>query len=187
MTCSKVSPSSLPAVVLGSVFFGTQIARDASYAVMDTYLEGGGNFIDTANGYALWLPEGVGASERTIGEWMRARGLRDQIVLATKGAHFRPDGAPGHCSREQIEDHLTQSLERLAVETVDLYWLHRDEPARPVGEIIETLADIRRSGRIRAYGASNWEPDRIEAANQYAEAHHLPRFVASQPASLLGT
>ncbi len=169
-------------IVLGSVFFGTDISRDDSFAVMDAYAEGGGNFIDTANGYALWLPGGVGASELTIGAWLRARGARDRMIIATKGGHPRGDsGEFGDLSRPEIEKDLGQSLERLDVDSIDLFWLHRDQPTRPISEIVEMLADIRASGRVRAYGVSNWELERIEAANAYAAAHDLPPLAAHQP------
>jgi aryl-alcohol dehydrogenase-like predicted oxidoreductase len=181
------SPHTPSRIVLGSVYFGTEVSRAASFAVMDAYFEGGGNFIDTAVGYALWLPGGVGASELTIGEWLRARGLRDRIIVATKGGHPRGDsGEFGDLSRPEIEKDLAQSLERLAVDSIDLYWLHRDQPTRPISEIVEMLADIRASGRIHAYGVSNWEPERIDAANAYAKAHDLPPLAANQPPFSLG-
>ena len=175
------SPHTPSRILLGSVYFGTEVAREASFVVMDAYFESGGNFIDTAVGYALWLPGGDGASESTIGEWLRSRGLRDRIIIATKGGHPRGDsGEFGDLSRPEIEKDLGQSLERLGVDYIDLYWLHRDQPTRPVSEIMEMLADIRSSGRIRAYGASNWETERIDAANAYAQAPDLPPLVASQ-------
>jgi aryl-alcohol dehydrogenase-like predicted oxidoreductase len=176
------APAAPSRIVLGSVFFGTDISREDSFAVMDAYAEGGGNFIDTANGYALWLPGGVGSSELTIGAWLHERRLRDRMIIATKGGHPRGDsGEFGDLSRAEIEKDLGQSLERLGVGYVDLYWLHRDQPTRPVSEIVEMLADIRNSGRIRAYGVSNWELDRIEAANACAEARGLPLLAAHQP------
>ena len=89
LTDMPIEPSR---IVLGSVFFGTEVTRDSSFAVMDAYFEAGGNSIDTANGYALWLPGGVGASERTIGEWLHSRGLRNRIIIATKGGRPRSGG-----------------------------------------------------------------------------------------------
>ncbi|MHC4787915.1 MAG: aldo/keto reductase, partial [Planctomycetota bacterium] len=133
--------------------------------------------------YAAWLDGATGASERTIGEWIRDRGVRDSVVLGTKGAHPPMDAKPkvGRCAREQIDQHLNESLERLGLERVDLYWLHFDEPDRPVGEIIESLAEFKEDGRIRSYGASNWKGERIAAANDFARQHGLPPFVATQP------
>jgi len=175
-------------IALGSVFFGSEIADEDSFAVMDAFVEVGGNFIDTAHVYAAWLEHGVGASERTIGTWIRARGNRDKIVLATKGAHSPLDAEEkvGRCSQADLEKDLGESFDRLGLDQVDLYWLHLDEPNRAVGEIIEGLAELQRSGRIRAYGASNWSTERIQAANEYAAQHGLPPFVASQPWFSLG-
>jgi len=175
-------------IVLGSVFFGSDVSKEDSFAVMDAFFEAGGNFFDTAHVYAAWLEYGVGASERTVGEWIRTRGNRDRIVLATKGAHS-PIAAPvkvGRCSRADLEQDLGESLERLGLDCVDLYWLHFDEPTRPVGEIIESLAAIQQSGRLRSYGASNWTTARIQEADEYAKAHGLSPFVASQPWFSLG-
>jgi aryl-alcohol dehydrogenase-like predicted oxidoreductase len=175
-------------ICLGSAVFGSEISRDRTFALLDAYVGAGGNFVDTAHIYAAWLENGVGASERTIGEWLRARGVRESIVLATKGAHPPIDAREkiGRCAKEQVEQDLSESLERLGLDHVDLYWLHFDEPTRPVGEIIEGLAELLRGGRIRSYGASNWATKRIEAANTYATEHGLPPFVASEPWWSLG-
>lgn len=175
-------------IVLGSVYFGSEISEARSFAVMDAFAEAGGNFLDTAHVYAAWLEHGIGASERAVGRWIRARGNREQIVLATKGAHspLEAEQKVGRCAKADLEGDLEESLDRLGVDCVDLYWLHLDEPTRPAGEIIESLAGIQASGRIRAYGASNWSTERIQAANQYAREHGLPPFCASQPWFSLG-
>src|SRR5690606_3513631 len=111
----------------------------------------------TAHIYAAWREGGWGASERTLGEWMRAHGNRRELVLGTKGGHPPLDRMEEYRgSRECLERDLSESLERLGVDYVDVYWLHRDDPTREVGEMIETLAGFVRDGRIRSYGASNW-------------------------------
>ena len=175
-------------ICLGSVWFGSELSKDDTFALLDAYLEAGGNFIDTAHIYAAWLEHGVGASERTIGEWVRSRRARDSVIIATKGAHPPMDAKVkiGRCDKAQVEKDLNESLERLGLDLIDLYWLHFDEPTRPVGEIIDTLDGFRRDGRIRAYGASNWATDRIEAANNYAEENGLPPFAAAEPWWSLG-
>ncbi len=175
-------------ICLGSVVFGSYVDKDVSFAVMDAYFEKGGNFIDTAHIYSAWMENGVGASERTIGEWIRSRGVRDKIVLATKGGHPPLDAAVkvGRLSLADLDQDLNESLDRLGLEHVDLYWLHFDEPERPVGEIIESLAELAKSRRIGSYGASNWAVERIEAANAYAREHNLPPFVANEPWFSLG-
>jgi len=175
-------------ICLGSVPFGSTATKDVSFAIMDAYFELGGNFIDTAHIYAAWVEGGIGASERTVGEWIRSRGVREKVVLGTKGGHPPIDAAVkvGRLSREDLNQDLNESLDRLGLPQVDLYWLHFDEPTRPVGEIIESLASLAEDGRIRAYGASNWATERIEAANAYAREHSLPPFIASEPWFSLG-
>ena len=176
---TQVEPSR---VCLGTGSFGSEISKKDSFAVLDAFVEAGGNFLDTAHIYAAWIKDGWGASESTIGEWVRANGMRDQVVLGTKGGHPPLDNMGlGRCSRACLEQDLSESLERLGLDSVDVYWLHRDDPGRPVGEIMETMASFVRDGRIRSYGASNWGLERIEAANEYAAAHGVPAFVASQP------
>lgn len=169
-------------ICLGGAEFGGRISRDDSFKVLDAYFERGGNFLDTAHIYAAWRPGCWGASERTLGEWIRAHGVRGSIVLATKGAHPPMDNmAHGRGSLGDIESDLRESLERLGFESVDMYWLHRDDPDRSVDEIVDALTTVQRSGRIRAYGGSNWTWDRLEAANAYAKRRGIPHVAASQP------
>jgi len=161
----------LSTIVLGTAGFGSAISVDDSFAVLDAYLAAGGNFIDTAHIYADWIPGGAGASERTIGAWLAARGLRDSIFLATKGGHPPLDALDqGRCSRADLEQDLSESLERLGVKHIDLYWLHRDDPALPVEQIVDTLVEFLASGLIDAYGFSNWPLARIQAAIGHAQA-----------------
>lgn len=170
-------------ICLGALSFGAMLSQEQSFILLDRYVELGGNFLDTAHIYAAWIPGGEGASERTIGAWLRARGVRDQIVLATKGAHPAIDAGNeiGRCAPEEIKQDLNESLERLGVEFIDLYWLHRDDPDRPVEDIVETMAGLVQSGRIRAYGGSNWTTQRLQAGNDYAAKQGLPGFTANQP------
>ncbi|MBI5095911.1 MAG: aldo/keto reductase [Candidatus Hydrogenedentes bacterium] len=176
---TKVEPSR---ICLGAAVYGTAINRKQSFALLDTFAACGGTFLDTAHIYAAWLPNGQGMSERTLGEWLRVTGMRDRMVVATKGGHPPLDDVEaGACSRATLEQHLSESLRRLEIDTVDLYWLHRDDPARPAGEIVETLAAFAGEGRIGAFGGSNWTWPRLVEANEYARAHHLPGMAASQP------
>ncbi len=166
---------------LGTAHLGSEIPRPIAFQMLDAYLEAGGNFVDTAKVYADWLPGERSTSEKTIGEWMRTRGNRSRVVLATKGAH--PDLQTMHIprlSREEIVADLDASLRHLQTDLVDLYWLHRDDPARPVEEILETLNDQAQAGKIRYFGCSNWRTPRIAAAQEYAAEHHLRGFVANQ-------
>jgi aryl-alcohol dehydrogenase-like predicted oxidoreductase len=174
----------LPAVIaLGTNRFGTAIAARDAFALLDAYVDLGGNFIDTAHIYADWLPGAThSASEKTIGAWLRARGRRDRLVLATKGAH--PELATPHISRlspAEIGADVRESLEFLQTDHVDLYWLHRDDPAVPVADILGALEELVHAGLIRYYGCSNWRPPRIRSALDHAVAGGLTGFVANQP------
>lgn len=171
------------AICLGTSNFGAAIAQPDAFTLLDTYVDHGGNFLDTAEVYANWLPDlPRSISERTLGAWMAARGNRERILIGTKGGH--PDLATMHISRlspAEIMHDLHGSLERLQTDYIDLYWLHRDDPTRPVGEMLETLAAQVNAGKIRAFGCSNWSTARMRAAWHYATEHAIPGFVANQP------
>jgi aryl-alcohol dehydrogenase-like predicted oxidoreductase len=168
-------------VALGSSMIGSRVSRDDSFALLDTFVEAGGTLIDTAHVYANWAPGPRSISEKTIGAWLRATRARDRVVIATKGGH--PEPGHGHVSRlspAEIVADLDESLDFLGVDRVDLYWLHRDDPNRPAGEMLEVLNEQARLGKIRYFGCSNWRPSRIREAQAYAAAHQLRPFVASQ-------
>ncbi|BDI30493.1 NADP-dependent aryl-alcohol dehydrogenase [Capsulimonas corticalis] len=169
-------------ICLGTGGFGTTVPRDEAFGMLDDFLALGGSFIDTAHNYGDWIPEiPRSASERIIGDWMRDRGVRGEIVLATKGAHWKLD-APQvpRLSRQDIQDDLDGSLEALQTDRIDLYWLHRDDPERPVLDILQTLNDQTDAGKIRYFGASNWKPARIAAAQDAAHAEGMRPFSANQ-------
>ena len=168
-------------ICLGGGGLGTSIPQAQAFALLDAYAACGGNWVDTAHVYASWLPDGAGASERTIGAWLRAQGAHFPFMVGTKGAHPRLETM--HISRlspVEIAQDLHESLERLQRDHVDLYWLHRDDPAVPVGEILGALNEAIAAGLIRAIGASNWTTARLQEAADYACAHGLRGFVASQ-------
>ncbi len=168
-------------ICLGTGSIGSAIDEHTSFALLDRYTALGGNFIDTAAVYANWLPGESSISEKTIGRWIKSRGNRQEIVLATKGAH--PDLATMHISRlapVDIVGDLDASLRHLQTDIIDLYWLHRDDVSRPVAEILDCLVTQVRAGKIRYYGCSNWTLPRIKAAQAHAAAHALPGFVGNQ-------
>jgi aryl-alcohol dehydrogenase-like predicted oxidoreductase len=168
---------------LGTNRFGSELDARASHALLDAFVADGGNFIDTAHIYADWIPTAPrSASEKTIGAWLQAGRRRDRIVLATKGGH--PDLAAMHrsrLSRRDLEHDVDASLTCLQTDYIDLYWLHRDDPARPVSEILEALNAIQRAGKFRYFGCSNWRVPRLRAAQAYAQEQGLTGFVANQP------
>jgi aryl-alcohol dehydrogenase-like predicted oxidoreductase len=171
MSYGQVSGVSNPVsrIVLGSMTLDMERLTD-SFALLDFYLERGGNCIDTA-----WVYR-QGGAEKCVGTWIERRGIREKIVLIGKG------GAPiEFCTPTTITSQLMDSLERLRTEYVDIYLLHRDNPEMPVGEFVECLNDHYQAGRIRCFGGSNWTAQRLEEANAYARAHGLRGFTASSP------
>jgi aryl-alcohol dehydrogenase-like predicted oxidoreductase len=162
---------------LGADHFGTRIEEKDAFYLIDAFLDAGGNLLDTANVYGRFTPGAGNASERVLGNWLRAGGRG--ALIATKGGHYTP-GYPTvmRLSREEIESDLDTSLRVMGVDHIDFYWLHRDDPAREIGEIIETMEALVRAGKIRYYGASNYRTDRLCAADNYAKAHGLTGFSA---------
>lgn len=159
-------------VVQGSVMLSTA-ERARSFALLDAVFAQGGTTFDTAHVY------GQGDAERTLGAWLRERGLREQVVIIGKGAH--PMHGQQRVTPEDIRSDVRKSLERLGTEYIDLYLLHRDDPRQPIGPIVEVLNELQRAGSIHAFGGSNWAHPRLQAANDYAAAHGLLPFVASSP------
>jgi predicted dehydrogenase/aryl-alcohol dehydrogenase-like predicted oxidoreductase len=136
-------------------------------AVMfDDFIEQGGTCFDTAFIY------GAGRCEPVLGRWIEDRGVREQIVILGKGGHTP------YCTPEGVTAQLAVSLDRLRTDYLDIYMLHRDNPALPVGEFIDVLNEHQRAGRMRIFGASNWSLERLQAANDYARKHGLSGFSA---------
>ncbi len=160
-------------VIQGGTMFGGDLDETQSFALLDQVYQLGCNTIDTAHVYS------GGNSERIIGQWLHARGLREEIVIITKGAAHSKDRR--RLTPFDIASDLHDSLARLKTDYIDLYLLHRDDPNVPIEPIIDTLNEHVRAGRIRAFGGSNWSHQRIEAANAYAQAKGLQPFVASSP------
>ncbi|NQU09616.1 aldo/keto reductase, partial [bacterium] len=139
---------------------------------------------DTAHCYSFFEPGGTGASELALADYFRRRGGFGDAVIATKGGH---PSAPGYrtvdryLSPERLAADIDDSLGRLGIDCIDLYWLHRDDLRLEVGEIVEALNHEIKKGRIRYLGASNWTAARIDAANRYATTHGWRGFVGSQP------
>lgn len=168
-------------VCLGTVNYGTTMSEQDAKAQISAFLDAGGNFLDTAHIYGDWGDGPKCVSERVIGKWLKENGHRDEIVLATKGAH--PDWGYMDIPRVNkacIEKDLDESLEYLNTDYIDLYFLHRDDPNTPVSEIMECLDDARKAGKIRYYGCSNWALSRIKEAQAYSEAHGLQGFSCNQ-------
>ncbi len=167
----------------GTNMLGTAIPQDRADAILDTFVELGGNFIDTARMYGDWVPDApAGASERAIGAWLKSRGNRADIVVATKGGmmDMRSGDYRSRVTPADIAKDVGESLDHLGIETIDVYFLHTDDPQVPVSELIDALAEHQAAGRIRHYAASNWAAARVVEANAYARSAGKPGFVASE-------
>ena len=155
-------------VVMGTMALSSE-RPDQAFELFDRYLELGGNAMDTA-----WVYQ-RGLSEAVVGDWLTRRGIRDGIVLIGKGA------ATVDCTPELISSQLSESLDRLQVDSLDIYLMHRDNVDIPAAEFVDALNQHLRARRMRAFGGSNWQPERIAEANAYAEAHGLVGFTVSSP------
>ncbi|MBB6735022.1 aldo/keto reductase [Cohnella zeiphila] len=169
-------------IALGGASLGSSIRREDAFRLMDEFVDAGGNMVDTAQVYANWLPDiEPSISERVIGQWMAERGLRSRMIVTTKGAHpLLHSMDRSRMSEEDIRQDVDGSLQRLRVDEIDLYWLHRDDTDRTVGEILETMNRFVREGKIRYFGCSNWSVERIRDAARYAAEHGLQGFAGNQ-------
>jgi aryl-alcohol dehydrogenase-like predicted oxidoreductase len=163
---------------LGGNVFGWSLDQEASFEVLDAYVAGGGNFIDTADSYGHWTAVGAGASERIIGNWMAARGNREQLVIATK-VGISPEH-PG-LSESLIRTGIEGSLDRLGIDTVDLYYAHRDDPETTLQETLSTFQALIEEGKVRHVAASNYSAARLAAALELGEHDGMASYVALQP------
>lgn len=185
-----MNPLSLPGtdltvspLCLGTNQFGSALDDTTGGRILDTFIDFGGNFIDTARSYGDWIPDGPrAASEHALGRLLASRD-RASLVVATKGCEFdyRAGDFALRVKPELLREDLSASLQALQTDYIDLYWLHRDDPSQPVEGLIDTLIDEQKSGRIRYFGCSNWSPERIAAAQSYASSIGHTGFVACQP------
>lgn len=148
-------------IVASRLVLGVDHPKDLPFAsaLFDDFVERGGNAFDTAYIY------GGGTGERLLGQWMRNRGIRDEVMVIGKGAHTP------HCTPEAIHRQLDESLERLQTDHIDQYFMHRDDESVPVGEFVDAMDAEVRAGRIKAFGGSNWSIARFEEANAWAAEH----------------
>ena len=159
---------SVSILCLGAMRFGARDSKELSVQQMDYFLEQGGNFIDTANIYAHWYEGGVGGdAELMIGEWLKARGSRKDVVIASKVGFAYQDVEIG-TSAKQIEEECEKSLKRMGIETIDLYYSHNDDRNTPLEESLEAYYQLIRKGKVRHIGASNFLAWRLAKANAIA-------------------
>jgi aryl-alcohol dehydrogenase-like predicted oxidoreductase len=166
-------------LMLGGNVFGWTTDDATSFAVLDAFVAQGGNSIDTADAYSAWVPGHKGGeSETVIGKWLKRSGKRNSVVIGTKvGLLATRTGL----KRENIIAACEDSLRRLGVETIDLYWLHKDDGATPPAEFVGALEELVEAGKVRAIGASNFVGARFKDALAESSRAGRTRFAAQQP------
>ncbi|MFF9108141.1 aldo/keto reductase [Streptomyces sp. NPDC014805] len=166
-------------LALGGNVFGWTADEATSFAVLDAYTAAGGNFVDTADAYSAWVDGNQGGeSETIIGKWVKARGNRDDVVIATKvSQHPEYRGL----SAANIKAAADASLRRLGTDRIDLYYTHYDQPEVPVEEIIGALDELVQAGKVRHIAASNISAERLRASLEFSDREGLARYVALQP------
>jgi aryl-alcohol dehydrogenase-like predicted oxidoreductase len=167
---------------LGGNVFGWGADEEASAAVLDAYVAAGGNAVDSANVYSAWVPGNRGGeSEEIIGRWLAGRADREDLVIATKVGMAGGPGQPKGLTREIILRGAEESLHRLQVDRIDLFYAHEDDPETPLEETLGAFDELVRQGVVRAIGASNYPAERLTEALRLSEQRGLARFEALQP------
>ena len=166
-------------ICLGTAGFGDKLDQEKSFEVLDAFIRAGGNFIDTANVYCKWLEGHGNCSEQIIGKWLKDRGAEGKVIVATKGAHYSfEDPGRSRVNREDIRADLDESCRTLGKDEIDFYWLHRDDPEKPVEEIVDILEELKKEGRIRYYGFSNYCTERLKQIEKCLRDRNLPGITA---------
>ncbi|UOG73771.1 aldo/keto reductase [Hymenobacter tibetensis] len=168
-------------LVLGGNVFGWTADQATSFHILDAFVAGGGNAIDTADGYSVWVPGHQGGeSETIIGNWLKQRNRRDDVVIATKvGWEVNPENKG--LAKKYILRAVEGSLKRLQTDYIDLYQSHKDDPTVPVEETLEAYTQLVQEGKVRAIGASNFSADRLRESVAASSAHNFPRYESLQP------
>ena len=166
-------------ICLGTAGFGDKLDQEKSFKVLDTFVQAGGNFIDTANVYCKWLEGHGNCSEQIIGKWLKDRGTQGKVIVATKGAHYSfEDQGRSRVNREDIRTDLDESCRTLGTDVIDFYWLHRDDPKKPAEEIVDILEELQKEGRIRYFGFSNYRTKRLKEIQKCLEERNHPGITA---------
>ncbi len=168
---------------LGTMQWGWSANEEESFKVMDAFMEAGGNFIDTADVYSRWVPGNPGGvSEEIIGRWLKARGNRNQVILATKLKGKMGDNPNDQgLSRKHVFEAVEASLKRLQTDYIDLYQCHSSDPETPVGETLQALDDLQKAGKIHYAGASNYKAWELVESLWSSQKNQTLRFDSLQP------
>ncbi len=171
-------------LILGAMFFGTKTDRATSYALLDRFVEAGGTTIDTANCYSFWTSDtgAGGQSEALIGDWLRSNpGLRERLVIATKVGQEPADPGPVEgLSADVITQACAVSLDRLGIETIDVYWAHGEDRSVDLAETVAAFGALVSKGSVSRLGISNHPVWRVEQARAFARDNGTEPFTALQ-------
>lgn len=168
-------------LMFGGNVFGWTIDEATSFTLLDAFVSAGFNFVDTADVYSRWAPGNQGGeSEAIIGKWMKTRGNRDKVIVATKVGGDMGQGKKD-TSKKWILEEVENSLRRLQTDYIDLYQTHWDDEATPVEETLGAYAELVKAGKVRVIGASNFTPARLKASLEASEKHGYPRYESFQP------
>jgi len=166
---------------LGGNVFGWTLDEKKSFEILDAFVEAGFNFIDTADMYSYWVDGGGGGqSETIIGKWMKERGNREQMIIATK-VGGQTGTNPIDASRNHILKAVEKSLKRLQTDYIDLYYLHYDDDKTPVEETLRTFDELVKAGKVRHIAASNISPERLKESLEFSDKNKLAKYQALQP------
>lgn len=164
----------------GGNVFGWTLDEQKSFEILDAFASGGFNFIDTADTYSWWVNGKGGQSETIIGNWLKSRGNRKDLVIATKvGSETKEHGFD--ISRKHILKSVDESLKRLQTDYIDLYYTHFDDNVTPVEETLSAYDEIVKAGKVRYIAASNVSPERLQQSFEVSEKNNFPKYVALQP------
>jgi aryl-alcohol dehydrogenase-like predicted oxidoreductase len=183
---TNLGPLTVSNLALGAMLFGTTTPEDLSFRLLDQYAAAGGTFIDTSNNYAFWPANGrSGASEDLLGRWLKARGRRDDLVIATKTGALPTRPGVGlediqGLGKDTIIRDIDDSLRRLGTDYVDLYYAHIDDRTTPLEETLAGFDAVVKAGKVRAIACSNTAVWRIERARQLSRQHGWPEYAALQ-------
>lgn len=168
-------------ITFGGNVFGWTADEKTSFALLDSFVASGFNFIDSADVYSRWHPGNKGGeSEAIIGNWLKSRGGRDKVIIATKlGIEMAP-GKKG-LSRKYMMQAVEDSLQRLQTDYIDLYQSHRDDPDTAIEETLSAYADLIKAGKVREIGASNFSAERLAESLKISTEKGLPRYQSLQP------
>ncbi len=168
-------------LAFGGNVFGWTADEATSHALLDRFVDAGLDAIDTADVYSKWAPGNKGGeSEAILGKWLKARGRRDKVVIATKAGNEMAPDKKG-LSKAYILRAVEDSLKRLQTDYIDLYQSHVDDPATPVDETLSAYQKLIEQGKVRAIGCSNFTPARLAEALAASLAKTLPRYESLQP------